>query len=133
MRTTLALVLCGVAALLLVPAISAAHPERSDLTGTWSCDDGGTYYVRQIGDQVWWTGQSGEREPRGEKKAFANVFHGTIHGNKITGSWVDDPKGEARGAGALTLEIRGEGKDLRLKKEKEEGSGFGGDEWTPRR
>ena len=131
MRTTLALFVSGLAMLLLVPAISAAHPERNDLTGTWSCDDGGTYYVRQIGDEVWWTGQSGE--PRGEKKAFANVFHGTINGNKITGSWVDDPKGESRGAGTLTLEIKGEGRELHFKKIKEEGSGFGGAEWTPRK
>jgi hypothetical protein len=23
-----------------------------DLTGAWLCDDGGTYYIRQIGDTV---------------------------------------------------------------------------------
>ncbi len=60
------------------------------LTGKWFCDDGGTSYVRQVGDELWWTGRSGE--PKGEKKAFANIFHGTIHGNKITGSWVEQPR-----------------------------------------
>ena len=97
------------------------------LTGKWFCDDGGTYYVRQVGDELWWTGRSGE--PKGEKKAFANIFHGTIHGNKITGSWVDDPAGESRSAGTLALEIVGKGERLELKKTDDTG-GFSGAIWT---
>ena len=27
-----------------------------DLTGVWSCDDGGLYYIRQVGDTVVWAG-----------------------------------------------------------------------------
>jgi hypothetical protein len=48
------------------------------------------------------------------------------------GSWADDPAGEARGAGTLTLEIIGEGRNVELKKKKDTG-GFGGGEWTPHR
>lgn len=131
-KTTLALVLSGVAMMLALPAISAAFPERGDLTGRWTCDDGGTYYVRQIGEHVWWTGQSGERDPHGGKKVWANIFHGMIHGRTITGHWADDPKGETRNAGVLNLEVIGEGREIQLKKTLEEG-GFGGNLWTPHR
>jgi hypothetical protein len=128
MRTVLTTILATVAALLVFAPGSPAAPNKSDLTGRWDCDDGGTYYIRQIGDEVWWTGKSGE--PKGTKKAFANVFHGMISGNHIKGSWADDPAGEARGSGTLTLEITGEGRNVQLIKKKETG-GFGGGEWTP--
>jgi hypothetical protein len=127
MRTALAMILTSVATLLVFAAGSPAAPDRADLTGRWSCDDGGTYYIRQIGKDVWWTGRSGERKG---KKAFANVFHGKITGNMISGSWADDPAGEARNAGKLTLEILGAGKKVELKKRKETG-GFSGGTWTP--
>lgn len=132
MRTVLAMILISASAatLLVSAAGSSAAPERSDLTGRWSCDDGGIYYIRQVGDEVWWTGRSGE--PKDKRKAFANVFHGTIRGREIVGSWADDPAGEARGAGTLTLEITGDGKNVELKKKKETG-GFSGGEWTPHR
>jgi hypothetical protein len=79
---------------------------RSNLTGTWGGSDGSTYYIRQVGNTVWWLGQMRERQPmqRGTKSpiigsgqiapvfsagtppcdtpnqcwAFANVFEGTI-------------------------------------------------------
>jgi hypothetical protein len=95
MRTALALILAVAATLLVFAAPSPAAPDKDDLTGKWTCDDGGTYYVRQIGTDVWWTGKSGE--PKDKKKAFANVFHGVLSGNIITGAWADDPAGEARG------------------------------------
>jgi hypothetical protein len=132
MRTALAMALASAAALpafaAASPAASPAAPDRGDLTGRWSCDDGGTYFVRQVGSELWWTGRSGE--PRGNKRAFANVFHGTISGNVVTGAWADDPAGEARGAGTLTLEVVGEGKKVQLKKTQETG-GFSGGAWTP--
>ena len=130
MRTFLTMILASIATLLVLAAGSGAAPEKSDLTGRWTCDDGGTYFIRQVGDEVWWTGKSGE--PKDKKKAFANVFHGTIRGNQIVGSWADDPAGEARGAGTLTLEITGDGKNVEIKKKKETG-GFGGEVWTPHR
>ena len=36
---------------------SAAEPEEINLTSTWSCDDQGTYNLRQVGKIVWWVGK----------------------------------------------------------------------------
>jgi hypothetical protein len=64
MRSVLTTILASVATLLVLAAGSKAAPEKSDLTGRWVCDDGGTYFVRQVGDEVWWTGKSGEPKRR---------------------------------------------------------------------
>jgi hypothetical protein len=127
MRTTVATILASVATLLVFAATSQAAPDKTDLSGRWSCDDGGIYYIRQIGNEVWWTGKC---EAKGKVGAFANVFHGTINGNMITGSWADDPAGETRNSGKLTLEILGNGKNVEIKKIKDSGR-FSGVIWTP--
>ena len=36
---------------------------RKNLTGTWGGSDGSTYYVRQIGNTIWWLGQMRDRQP----------------------------------------------------------------------
>ena len=36
---------------------------RNNLTGTWAGPDGSTYYVRQIGNTVWWLGMLRDRQP----------------------------------------------------------------------
>ncbi len=71
-----------------------------NLTGAWHANDVGTYYLRQIGNTLWWLGMS-----RDQGRTFANVFHGTIAGNVIEGDWVDVPMGEggAYSGGSLTL------------------------------
>jgi hypothetical protein len=130
MRITVTLILASVATLLALATVSRADPDKDNLTGKWTCDDGGVYFLRQIGNELWWTGKS--TEPRGEKKAFANVFHGTIEGNEIRGSWADDPAGEARGYGKMTLEIVAEGKKVEVRR-KGDANGFGGASWTPHR
>jgi hypothetical protein len=130
MRTAMAVIFATLATLFVFATTSRADPDKDNLTGRWTCDDGGTYYIRQIGNELWWTGKSGE--PKGQKKAFANIFHGTINGNEITGSWADDPAGEARGSGKMTLEIIGEGKKVELRR-KGEANDFGGATWTPHR
>src|SRR5438046_811837 len=86
MRPGLATVLSCVVTLMAAAAGAAAEPTRADLTGRWVTPDGGVYYVRQVGTDVWWSGK--RLEPRGKDKVYTNVFHGTIRGNVITGSWV---------------------------------------------
>jgi hypothetical protein len=125
------MILASIATLLVVATGSPAAPTREDLTGRWDCDDGGIYYIRQVGNELWWTGKSAKGE-KGKKAAFANVFHGRIKGNVITGSWADDPAGKDRGAGTLTLEIVSGKKKLELKRTKRTG-GFSGGSWTPHR
>jgi hypothetical protein len=132
MRTTALLLVVAGAAILTPISTATGQPKRSDLTGKWDCDDNGIYHVRQIGVEVWWKGESKERDPANKKKYFSNIFHGTIKGNKIVGSWADDPAGEANSSGTLTLEIEGRGDTFKLKKTEETG-GFGGNSWTPRR
>ena len=42
-----------------------------NLTGAWHCDDIGTYYIREVGNTVWWLGLSCD-----QGRQFANVYRG---------------------------------------------------------
>jgi hypothetical protein len=57
-----------------------------NLSGVWAADDMATYYVRQIGNTVWWLGLS---QDQGRK--FANIFKGTVQGSNVRGEWTDLP------------------------------------------
>lgn len=86
----------------VVQNFAKRHPELAgiNLTGAWHCDDLGTYYIREIGNTVWWLGLSCD-----QGRSFANVYHGTISANQIHGNWVDVPMGidGVLGGGPLTL------------------------------
>jgi hypothetical protein len=97
-----------------------------DLTGSWAATDVGTYYVRQIGNTVWWLGLS-----RDHGLTFASVFRGVVHSGGIvahpvgsagststhaekasvgpasppviSGQWASLPLGGTQGNGSLTL------------------------------
>lgn len=82
------------------------------MTGIWLGDDGGTYYLRQIGNVVWWIGLSGGIDGR----TYSNVFRGTMTTqsidneriNVINGEYVDvlrGKKGEAMHSGKLLLHV----------------------------
>lgn len=79
-----------------------------DLTGRWSCNDGGTYYLRQAGSQVHWYGEAADAQP-----AWSTVFSGRIHQGRIKGNWADVPKGRTAGSGDLELVIEKDGNTLR--------------------
>jgi hypothetical protein len=84
---------------------------QTDLTGTWIANDNGIYYFRQIGTDVWWAGFSTE-SPSGTTDLhrgllFTSVFHGTLTGNTLAGSFVDVPKGQMLTSGPLTLTVNG--------------------------
>ena len=96
---------------------------RADLTGRWSCNDGGTYYLRQTGSTLYWYGEAGA----GRQPAWANVFSGRIRDDRVTGRWIDVPKGRSSGSGNLVLAIEGEGAVLRSV---EKSGGFGGSRWV---
>ncbi|BBO70738.1 hypothetical protein DSCA_46680 [Desulfosarcina alkanivorans] len=106
---------------LILVAVLVSH-ARGDLTGRWSGNDGGTYYLRQTGSRVYWFGESTEVKP-----AWSNVFSGQASGNRIKGHWADVPKGRAAGSGTLELEIGKEGNALRIIKKT---GGFVGSRWT---
>jgi hypothetical protein len=82
---------------------SAQFTQNINLTGTWKANDGGTYYIRNIGNDVWWLGISSNDDG----KTFSNVLKGQIHINNktITADWSDIPRGTNSYYGKLTLTI----------------------------
>ncbi|BAZ08257.1 hypothetical protein NIES4071_00620 [Calothrix sp. NIES-4071] len=94
--------------------------QADNMTGAWNCNDGGVYFIRQVGNQIWWYGQSSDGG-----QTWSNVFQGTITGSRIIGSWADVPKGSIRGYGEMTLRISG-GRIQKISG----GENFGGSVWS---
>ena len=92
-----------------------------NLSGQWFCNDGGTYFVRQVGNELWWYGKS-----RDGGMTWSNVFHGRIQGNQVNGRWADVPQGRISSAGEMSLQLLGNNKFRAIRKT----GGFGGSEWT---
>src|SRR5262249_35851674 len=74
---------------------------RTQLSGEWLSDDGGTYRVRRnAGNVIWWVGESSDGG-----RTFTNVFKGIYdpRTNLITGDWSDVRTNFGRiGSGSLT-------------------------------
>jgi hypothetical protein len=91
-------------------AIACATEDPTDsstLTGAWSGNDGGTYYIRHVGNCVWWFATTLEDLTAGRtgQIGLSNVATGRIQGTHIEVEYVDLPAGEApAGGGGLTLE-----------------------------
>jgi hypothetical protein len=85
----------------------------ADLTGVWAANDNGTYYVRQLGNTIWWLALSSD-----EGHSEAAVFHGasSSDGTSFTGSWADVPLGNLAGGGALTINAPNKIKSIALSK-----------------
>lgn len=99
-------------------SIAETIDPQIDISGYFTCNDGGHYYIRQIGMEVYWFGES-------KNGAWANVFKGRISGNTINGYFYDVPKGRADGKGELRIRIEALGHTL----SKISGR-FGGSRWT---
>jgi hypothetical protein len=97
---------------------------RNDLTGIWKSQDQGTYYVRQVGDNIMWIGMSAN-----DGRSWTNAFAGKIAGDTISGTWVDVPRGGVKGLGTLTLKVSQFPKIV-MQKIGSTGSGFGGSSWV---
>ena len=93
-----------------------------DLTGRWSGNDGGIYYLRQTGNQVHWYGEATDEPP-----AWSNVFSGRAQGTRIKGKWADVPKGRTSGTGELELVLEKDGNALRVINKT---GGFAGSRWV---
>jgi beta-lactam-binding protein with PASTA domain len=105
-----------------VQLVVAAPMPRSVLTGTWRGSDGGTYYMREDGNALYWYGERSAANP-----AWSNVFEGKITGDTVSGTWADVPKGRSTGQGKLKLEVLNAGKVLERTGVT---GGFGGKRWT---
>ena len=92
-------------------AAASAAPSLPDLTGTYSADDGGLYYMQQSGNTLWWAGLSIDPKKPMETQwhrglDFSHVFRGTIFcDGHIEGQWADVPRGSALRSGTLNLVI----------------------------
>jgi hypothetical protein len=98
-----------------------------DLTGAWSGDDTGVYYIRQVGDCVWWFGTEIEDIEPGltGQPGFANVASGRMVGTKIDVEWADLPMGHILGGGGLTLVYDEENDQLRITQQRGDWQPFG--------
>jgi hypothetical protein len=103
--------------------VATASAQGADLTDVWYCDDGGTYYVRQLGKEIWWYG---EQSP-GRAPLFSNVARGTLEAdNMLHLQWVDVPRGRTGGSGTLTIRVESNNKMAAVHKS----GGFSGSVWT---
>src|SRR4029079_16070165 len=75
-----------------------------ELTGAWQGDDGGVYYIRQVGDCVWWFATELETfDGALGQPGFANVASGRVNGSAIDVEWADLPLGDILNGGGLSL------------------------------
>ena len=119
------LAVSGLALLLAGPAGQAqAQCAMPPLKGIWRGNDGGTYQIRQSGNEVTWRGGSGPRD-RNWGKAWANEFRGWRKGDVITGEWWD--RKAPWGKGTMTLKYF---KYSRILRTASTGSPFGGRAWS---
>lgn len=104
-----------------MPGNNSSSTGVIDLTGVWSCDDGGTYYIRQLGDTIWWFGELSVNP-----SSWSNVAYGTLKGSTVNLNWSDVPKGCAMGNGTLVLSVLSKDKLTAANKT----GGFGGSNWA---
>lgn len=96
--------------------------QKIDLTGTWDCTSGGTYYIRHEGDKIFWYGENA-------KSGGANVAYGTIKEDEIKLDWADVPKSSFKNIGILILKVESEKKITT----KDFTGNFGKKEWTKKK
>lgn len=89
-------------------AIGCAGDDPADvgeLTGAWAGNDSGVYYIRHVGDCVWWFGTEVTEIERGQtgQPGFANVAGGRMVGTRIDLEWADVPLGNTVNGGGLTF------------------------------
>ncbi|KAA1242863.1 hypothetical protein [Aquimarina sp. RZ0] len=94
----------------------------NDLTAKWKASDGGSYYLRQLGNRIVWFG---EQNYQSGLPVWANVAFGTRSGDTITLDWVDVPKGRNGGSGKLSLKVDNANQMSRVFAT----GGFGGRKW----
>ncbi len=109
------------------PAPSTAPGTNDSFlkTGYYKCNDGGHYYVKvqryNVGGgtktKVFWFGEH-------SSGSWANVFEGTVRGNRLYGKSYDVAKGTAKGNTDLILKINDENSFEKLS------GAFGGTSWN---
>jgi hypothetical protein len=114
-------------------ACATADPgDVGELTGAWQGDDQGVYYIRQVGDCVWWFGtELRDIEPGVTgQRGFANVASGRVDGSEIEVEWADVPMGDILNGGGLTLDYDEQNGRLVITERRGEGERFGATMFT---
>ncbi|MEO8626252.1 MAG: hypothetical protein ABI452_06095 [Candidatus Limnocylindrales bacterium] len=89
------------------PPVQRSGPDGQplDLSGAWSGNDGGIYYIKQIGTCVWWSGQSNfDGQYPGQE--WIMTFRGTMNGDGVINGDFVDVKSTNPGSGTMTIEAR---------------------------
>jgi len=120
-------------AVVCAPTEKPFDPDDINLSGAWAGDDGGVYYLRQLGSVLWWNGMSGrEYVPMDLGREWNNVARGVIDGLQIEVETADVPRGELLFESTLILTIQDDGTgNVEIVKTREVKGGFGNDVWTP--
>lgn len=102
--------------------------DEGELTGAWAGNDTGTYYIRQVGECVWWFGTEVTDIELGpvDQGGFANVASGRIVGTQVDLEWVDVPLGYTVNGGGLTYTYDGGRGELTLVEQRGGRLPFGG-------
>jgi hypothetical protein len=114
-------------------ACATADPtDAGELTGAWLGSEGGIYYIRHVGDCVWWFGTEIEPMERGVtgQPGFANVAVGRLDGGLLAVEWADIPLGNVLGGGGLTFVYDAANDRLLLTEQRGDWVPFGGTELT---
>ena len=94
------------------------------LTGSWQGNEGGVFYIRHVGDCVWWFGTAVDDGARGHF-GFASIAGGRLVGTQLDLEWADVPLGNILGAGGLTFVYDQTGDRLTLTKQRSDWEPFG--------
>jgi hypothetical protein len=89
-----------------IPRLTPAPTsDLVNLNGKWRGNDGTTYYIRRVGDRVWWYGENSPTNPN-FSQVFRGAFSGSIRvGSTIVGEWSDVPKGTGLLNGTLSFKV----------------------------
>ena len=101
--------------------------HAGDLTGGWQGSGGGVYYIRHVGDCVWWFGTEVDDIEPGMtgQPGFANVASGRMAGAQVDLEWVDVPLGDILNGGGLTFFYDQANRRLTLAEQRGGGQAFG--------
>ena len=87
--------------------ITGPDNQPLDLSGVWSGNDTGLYYIKQIDSCVWWSGLSNfadQGQYPGEE--WIMTFRGTINSDGVINGDFVDVKSSNPGSGTMTIEAR---------------------------
>ena len=78
---------------------SLTNTSQIDLSGQYLSNKLDKYYLKQIGNSLWWIGFDKNNS------TLNNIFKGVVVGNNIVGQWIDSPLKNMIKNGTLTMKI----------------------------